>query len=92
MGNGYLLDTVQVVSCNRVVSKHVGRGALENHLAALAASLGAYVYYPVGCAHHVLVVLDHDNGVTQVAQFLERVDEALVVALVQSYAGLIQDV
>jgi len=33
-----------------------------------------------------------DDGVAQVAQFLEGVDEALVVALVESDAGFVQDV
>ena len=37
-------------------------------------------------------MLDDDDGVTQVAQLLQAVDESLVVALVQTDRGLVQDV
>ena len=43
-------------------------------------------------AHGLLVVLDDDDGVAQVAQAQQRVDEAAVVALVQADAGLVEDV
>ena len=37
-------------------------------------------------------MLDDDDGVAQVAQFLERSDEPLVVALVETDAGFVEDV
>ena len=37
-------------------------------------------------------MLDHDHGVALVAQALERVDETVVVALVQADGGLVEDV
>src|SRR3712207_7838985 len=40
--------------------------------------------YPVGHPHRLFVVLDHDEGVTQVAQAQQGVYEADVVALVQA--------
>ncbi len=40
----------------------------------------------------VLVVLDHDHGVADVAQVLERVEQARVVALVQADGGLVEHV
>ena len=43
-------------------------------------------------ADRVLVVLDHQHGVAQVAHALERLDQAGVVALVQADARLVQDV
>jgi hypothetical protein len=46
----------------------------------------------VGGAHHVLVVLHHDHAVADVAQVLERGDQAVVVALVQADAGLVQHI
>ena len=46
----------------------------------------------VGGAHRLLVVLDDDHGVTEVAQALERADQLGVIALVQPDRGLIQDV
>ena len=46
----------------------------------------------VGGADRALVVLDHDHGVAEVAQALERVDQLLVVALVQPDRRLVEDV
>ena len=46
----------------------------------------------VGRAHRLLVVLDHDHRVAQVAQPLQRRDQLGVVALVQSDRGLVEDV
>ena len=37
-------------------------------------------------------MLDYYDGVAQIAQPLEGVDQALVVPLVQAYARLVQDV
>ena len=52
----------------------------------------AHVDDVVGRAHGLLVVLHHDDGVAQVAQPQQRVDEPPVVALVQADGGLVQDV
>ena len=43
-------------------------------------------------AHHLLVVLDDDHGVAEVAQPLERADQLVVVALVQADRRLVEDV
>ena len=53
---------------------------------------GAQVHHVIGGADRILVVLDHDHGVAQIAQALERGEQALVVALVQADRGLIEDV
>ena len=46
----------------------------------------------VGLQDRGLVVLDHDERVAEVAQADERVDQALVVALVQADRGFVEDV
>ena len=46
----------------------------------------------VGGAHRLLVVLDDDHRVAEVAQPLERGDQLRVVALVQADRGLVEDV
>ena len=66
--------------------------ALEHHFAALSASPGADVDEVVGGEHHVAVVFHDDDRVSEVAQLLERVDESLVVALVQADGGFVEDV
>ena len=61
-------------------------------VAAVLAGAGAHVDDVVGDAHGLFVVLDDDDGVAEVAQAQQRVDEAAVVALVQADAGLVEDV
>jgi hypothetical protein len=46
----------------------------------------------VGLAHGLLVVLDDDDRVAEVAQLLERGEQAAVVALVQADRRLVEDV
>jgi hypothetical protein len=61
----------------------VGR-ALGDDLAAMDAGAGAHVDDIVGGADRVLVMLDHEHGVAEVAQALERFEQPVVVALVQA--------
>ena len=51
-----------------------------------------HVDHIIGSADGVLVVLDDDHGVTEVAKVLKRADKALVVALMQTDGGLIKDI
>ena len=48
------------------------------------AGAGAEVHDVVRLADRILVVLNDDDGVAEVAQAVERVGQALVVALVQA--------
>ena len=68
------------------------RRALGDHVAAVLAGTGAEIDEVVGGAHRALVVLDHDHGVAEVAQPVERRDQLLVVALVEADRGLVEDV
>ena len=61
-------------------------------LAAVEAGAGAEVDQPVGLLHRLVVVLDHHNGVADVAQVLKRRQQLLVVALVQADRGLVEHV
>ena len=72
--------------------EHVLNGALEHHFAAAATSLGADVDDVVGGEHHVFVVLDDNDGVADVAQLLETGDEFVVVALMKTDAGFVEDI
>ena len=61
-------------------------------MAAVFAGAGAEVEDVVGLADGVFVVLDDEDGVAEVAEVFERVDEALVVALVEADGGFVEDV
>ena len=69
----------------------VGR-ALRDDVAAVLAGARPHVDQVVGRAHRALVVLDHQHGVAEVAQALQRRDQPLVVALVQPDRRLVEDV
>ena len=83
----------QVFAGERVRVRHdvVGR-ALRDDLAAMDAGAGADVEHMIGDADRVLVVLHHDHGVAEVAQALERFEQARIVALVQADRGLVEHV
>ena len=59
---------------------------------AVLAGARPHVDEPVGAPHHLLVVLDDDDGVAEVAEPLERPDQPVVVALVQADRRLVEDV
>ena len=61
-------------------------------MAAVNAGAGADVEHPVGGADGVLVVLDHDHGVAEVAQPLQGFEEPRIVALVQADRRLVEHV
>jgi hypothetical protein len=71
---------------------HLLERALRHHAPAVDARAQAHVDHMVGRADHVLVVLDHEHAVADVAQMAQRADQAVVVALVQADAGLVQHI
>ena len=71
--------------------EHVER-AVGDHLAAVLARPGPDVEDPVGRPDRLLVVLDDEDGVAQVAQPGEGRDELRVVPLVQPDRRLVEDV
>jgi len=83
----------QIGAGEGVVGRQQGvEAALRHDVAAVHAGTGADVHNVVGGANRVLVVLHHDQGVAQIPQLGEGVEEAIVVALVQADARLIQHV
>ncbi len=69
-----------------------GRGALGHDVTAVLAGTRAHVDQVIGGPHHVLVVLDDQDGVALVAQPLECPDQLVVVPLVQPDGRLVEDV
>ena len=65
---------------------------LGDDLSPVLSGARPQVDHPVGRTHHLLVVLDDEHGVADVAQALERVDEPPVVTLVESDRRLVEDV
>ena len=63
-----------------------------DHLAAVLPRARAEIENAVGGAHDIGIVLDHQDGISQVAQVVQNLDQAMGIAAVQSDGGLIQHV
>ena len=61
-------------------------------MAAAHAGAGAEVDDHVGGAHGLFVMLDHNHSVAQVAEALQRIQQAALVSIVQPDARLVQHV
>ena len=66
--------------------------AVGYHLATLDAGTRAKIDDPVSRLHRIEVMLHDYEGITQIAQAQQGVEELTVVALVQTNTWLIQDV
>ncbi len=92
-GQRDLATTRQVLARERVrVVDHFLRRARGHQLAAVHAGAGAEVDHVVGGADRILVVLDDDHRVADVAQAAQRAEQPLVVALVQADRRFVEDV
>ncbi len=67
-------------------------GAFGDQLAAVLAGARTEVENAVASAHDIRIVLDDQDGVAEVAQILEYLDEAVCVAGMQSDGRLVQHV
>ena len=68
------------------------RGTRAHDLATVLSRPGAHIDHEIRSADGVLVVLDHDDGIAQVAKALKRSDEPLVISLMQADRRLVQNV
>ena len=88
-----LARAVEVGGGERVLGlEHLLERAFGHHLAAMDARAGAEIDDVVGGADRVLVMLDHDHRVAEIAQALECFEQPVVVALVEADAGLVEHV
>jgi CMP-2-keto-3-deoxyoctulosonic acid synthetase len=71
---------------------HFGARALRHHAAAMHARAGAHVDHVVGARIMSSSCSTTSTRVAKVAQVLAACDEAVVVALVQADAGLVEHV
>src|SRR5690606_34293174 len=72
--------------------KNVLELALRDDMSAMRAGTGTNVHDVIRGADRVLIMLDDDHGVAEIAQSIERHKQALVVALMQADRGLIKDI
>ncbi len=83
----------EVIGGQRILARqHVGQRALRDDLAPVDARAGAEIDHVIGGADRILVMLDHDHRVAEIAQALQCFQQPVVVALVEADAGLVEDV
>ena len=83
----------EILPGQRIGIRHDRRGrALGDHSPAMHPRTGADVDDMVGQFDGVLVVLDNDHRIAEVAQMQQRIEQPLVVALVQADGGFVQHI
>ncbi len=91
--NGNFLFPGQILPGDRArLRDDVLHGACRDDLAAVDARAGADVDDVIRRAHRVLVVLDDKDGVAEVAQPAQRIEQLIVVTLVQADGRLVEDI
>ena len=83
---------VEVTGGESVGAQHLGRSSFKHNFPTLAAGFGTDVHHIIRLKHHVLVMLNHYDGVARVAQTLQRGDKAAVVALMEADTRLVKDI
>ena len=66
--------------------------ALRHQLAAMDAGARPHVDDMIGGADRILIMLHHDHGVAEIAQTLQRFEQACVVALMQADGRFVQHI
>ena len=85
LGHLDLATARQIIRRERALRLHnLSGSSRRDHFPAALARARPHVDHEVGAADGVLVVLDHDDGVAEIAQVLQRGDKPLVVALMQA--------
>ena len=69
----------------------LGRAAVH-HMPAVYAGAGANIHNVIGRLHRFLVMLHHNDGVAEVPQVFQRLDEPCIIPLVQPDGRLIEDI
>ena len=91
--NGDLQLTTQISPCNRFfIGANLVDGSLGDDQTAVLACARAKVDEMIRGFHRLLIVLDDDDSVAEVAELSESVEQACVVALVQTDGRLVEDV
>ena len=68
------------------------RCAFGNHFAAMNTGTGANIDNMVGGHNGFLIMLNHDNRIAEVAQARQRIQQARIIALMQTNTRLVENV
>jgi len=82
----------QVFAGNAIAIHHLAGSALSHNFTSQYARTGPNIHHMVGSHNGILIVLNHNDRITNITQLFERLYQSVVVALVQTNAGFVQDI
>ena len=83
----------EIISGKRFsISRNFIESALCNDLAAMFSCTRANINDVIGSTHSVLIMFNYQQRVTQVAQACQRLDQTLIIALVEANTWFIKNV
>ena len=92
-GNWNLLAAAEILPGYRLLAVHyIFRSARADYISAVDACTGTDINDVVRRAHRVLVVFDNYKRVAYVPEVAKSVEKLLVVALMKSYARLVENI
>src|SRR5208337_1508949 len=81
----------EILAGERVlVAHHIVRSSLRDDVAAVNSGAGSHVDQMIGLEHRFESVRDHQHGVPEFLEALERREQALIVTLMQSDRRLVE--
>ncbi len=87
----YILLALQICSRYRLcATEQLFRSTLKHHFAPLATGSRTDIHNVIGLFHDVAVMLHNYYGIALVAQLFQRTYQSVIVALMQTYARLIE--
>ena len=63
-----------------------------DNLATVGTGTGTNIYDIIRCQHGILIVFHHYQGIAQIPKILQGIQQFVIVSLVQSDTGLVQDI
>ena len=91
--HGDFQSFLQILSCQRIFAlQNLLQGPLRDDPSATRTRTGAEIENVIRRADRILVVLNDDYRIAKIAQRAQRIDEALIVALMEADARFIEHV
>ena len=75
----------------RAVSANIGNRALGDDRTASRSGAGSEIDHVIGTLDRVTVMLDDEKRIALCAELFEKRDQTVLVALMQSYGGFIEN-
>src|SRR5690606_27355459 len=82
----------QVLSCSTVFLYKLLWRTFRYDGSPMPSRTGANIENIIRVEHHIFVMLNHHNRISNISQAFQRIDEFHIISLVQTYTRFIKDV